>query len=174
MDIKLRDPKLPSSEEMSARRACSARLYDSWAQLKARLSRWYDSQRIEGWKEDGRVFQQADGSWWSGINPLAQILAWQRVLGGVGEAEWSECARQFDRSSVPVALFVATQGSACDETSLQQMQRMFPTVNRVQFEGAGHSIHNAQGFEAMFDEQVEQVMAAATHAHGVRSNNSRL
>merc|ERR1712196_213521 len=106
-------------------------------------------ESIESWRGDGRVYQQANGKWWSGINPLAQILAWQHVLGGVGEVEWSECARHFNESSVPVALFVATKDSACDEASLQQI-------------------------EFMFDENVEQVMAAAAQANGTDLSVSRL
>ena len=47
-----------------------------------------------GWVNDGRVFQRGDGTWWSGINPMAQFLALKYVLGseGVGESEWQALA----------------------------------------------------------------------------------
>lgn len=99
----------------------------------------YDGDRIEGWFEDGRVYQRGDGSWWSGINPLAQLLALRHVLGQVGTREWSHVGE----ASYPTSLFVAGVGSACDFSSIARMQRVVPRAALVRFPTAHHSIHNS-------------------------------
>ena len=58
--------------DLEARRQFSRR-FDSFEELSDKLSRWYTTERIRGWRDDGRVFERQDGSWWSGVSPLAQV-----------------------------------------------------------------------------------------------------
>eukprot|EP00658_Telonema_sp_P-2_P042589 TRINITY_DN30601_c0_g1_i1.p2 TRINITY_DN30601_c0_g1~~TRINITY_DN30601_c0_g1_i1.p2 ORF type:complete len:105 (-),score=20.61 TRINITY_DN30601_c0_g1_i1:146-460(-) len=94
---------------------------------------------------------------------MAQMLAWDRVLGGVGEAEWTKCAQRCKETGIVAALFVAGIQSACNEGSLQEMRLISgPAVELVRFPNAGHSIHNANKQSVdEFDRHVERVMKAA-------------
>ena len=58
--------------DLKARRQCG-RHFSSFVSLSEVLSRWYTKERIQGWRDDGRVFERQDGSWWSGVSPLAQV-----------------------------------------------------------------------------------------------------
>jgi len=171
MDIVPRTSPPATDQEMAARRGFT-RAFASWDEAKKTLAQWYNAGRIDSWKGDGRVFEKADGSWWSGINPMAQWLAIRHVLGSeVGKTEWEKCQQNCATNSVDAALFVATQGSACHPDSLEEMTQIFPKAKVVVFDGAWHSIHNSQGFENAFNAKVEEVMEGATHkASSVQSN----
>ena len=58
--------------DLEARRQCG-RQFSSFEELSNKLSRWYGKERIQGWRDDGRVFEKHDGTWWSGVSPLAQV-----------------------------------------------------------------------------------------------------
>ena len=58
--------------DIEARRQCG-RQFDSFEELSNTLSRWYDKERIEGMRSNGHVFEKQDGTWWSGISPLAEV-----------------------------------------------------------------------------------------------------
>ena len=75
MDIDIADnsARWPNNmHDIEARRQFSRR-FDSFAALSDALSRWYAEARVQGWRQDGRVFEREDGSWWSGISPLTQV-----------------------------------------------------------------------------------------------------
>ena len=63
---------LNSIKDLEARRQCG-RHFRSFEELSTKLSRWYGKQWIQGWLRDGRVLKRRDGTWWSGVSPLAQV-----------------------------------------------------------------------------------------------------
>lgn len=78
MDVDITDGSARWSQhldvpDLEARRQVG-RSFGSFSALSNSLSQWYDKVRIEGWRHDGRVFERQDGSWWSGISPLTQVL----------------------------------------------------------------------------------------------------
>ena len=61
--------------DIEARRHCE-RWFGSFTTLSDTLSKWFDKERIKGWRwrEDGRVFfERHDGIWWSGVSPLTEV-----------------------------------------------------------------------------------------------------
>ena len=58
--------------DLEARRQFSRR-FDSFEELSDTLSRWYEPERIQGMRGSGHVFERQDGTWWSGISPLAHV-----------------------------------------------------------------------------------------------------
>ena len=70
-DKKLSD-RLAEITDVAARRQFN-RQFDSFSALSDSLGQWYDKERIQGWRDDGRVFEKHDGTWWSGVSPLAQV-----------------------------------------------------------------------------------------------------
>lgn len=170
MDISPRQIQTFTKDDIESRRNFT-RHYDTWHGVRSSLLRWYDSTRIDSWREDGRLFQHKDGTWWSCLNPQAQKHALEWVLGpkGVGEAEWRECCRH---SSFPIFVFVAGVESSCSLDSLQRMQDIMaaesvhkingattatsPSFRIVQFDGAKHSIHNTAC--SAFSEAIMEVM----------------
>ena len=59
-------------DDLEARRQCG-RQFDNFTTLSHTLGQWYNESWIEGWRDDGRVFEMPDGSWWSGISPLTKV-----------------------------------------------------------------------------------------------------
>ena len=80
MDIEIDDvareerwgARLSGFTDLDIRRECDRR-FDSFAALSDTLGRWFDKERIQGWREDGRVFERKDGSWWSGVSPYTEV-----------------------------------------------------------------------------------------------------
>lgn len=162
MDVKPRTVTPLSAQDAQQRQAFT-RDFATFEDAKETLMNWYDSKRIDGWKKDGRVFERQGGSttsWHSGINPMAQHMALQYVLGeqGVGLTEWRKCGRarnQQPRTSI--YCFVAGKGSACSPESLLEMRQAVPDVTVIAFPDAFHSIHNTS-HEHRFDREIEQIM----------------
>ena len=77
MDIDMGDAadrwdKYINAPDVDTRRQVG-RVFKDFSKLKSSLMRWYATDRIDGWKHDGRVFELPDGSWWSGVSPLTQV-----------------------------------------------------------------------------------------------------
>lgn len=165
MDIEPRSVRTITDRELQSRRNFS-RLASSYESLKSCLSEWYEPDRIDGWIHDGRIFQKSSNEWWSGINPLAQYLALQEILGreGVGKKEWVECAR----ANFPLYLLVAGNNSACHWASIKRMQQVAPSSETITFPTAQHSIHNTARED--FAQCMEKVMiAGAAYAQNTYS-----
>ena len=71
--------RLAEITDVKDRRDCG-REFDTFAALRDTLSTWYDTNLIQGWRDnlgwiwaEGRVFEKQDGTWWSGISPLSQV-----------------------------------------------------------------------------------------------------
>ena len=162
MDVKPRTVT-PLSAEDTQKRQAFTRDFATFEDAKGTLMNWYDSKRIDGWKKDGRVFERQGSSttsWHSGINPMAQHMALQYVLGeqGVGLKEWKKCGRNSARNQQPhIYCFVAGKGSACSPESLLEMRQAVPDVTVIDFPNAFHSIHNTS-HEHQFDVEIEQIM----------------
>ena len=164
MDVKPRTV-IPLSAEDAQKRHAFTRDFATFEEAKGTLMNWYDSKRIDGWKKDGRVFERQGSSsttpWHSGINPMAQHLALQYVLGeqGVGLKEWRKCGSSNSASNQQIYCFVAGKGSACSPESLLEMRQAVPDVTVIDFSNAFHSIHNTS-HEHQFDVAIEQIMLA--------------
>jgi pimeloyl-ACP methyl ester carboxylesterase len=140
MDIKPRAVPAMEPAEVAKRRAF-CREFPSWEAAAATLQEFgYGANRVAGWRKDKRVFQRDDGSWWSGINPMAQMLAREHVLGDHALAE--QAWRGLASVPFPVLLFVAGKESACEDSSIIRMQELVPSMEVVRFVDAHHSIHN--------------------------------
>lgn len=176
MDIKPRSVPPLDLEDKEARRLFNAnRTFSTWEEMKKNLSKWYAEARIDGWRVDGRIYEREDGNgWYSGINPLAQFLALERVLGpstsgGVGIEEWKKCVHR----PFPLYLFVAERGSAVQPDSMEEMLALATSidsgeekssssgaqqhVNVKVFQGASHSIHNTSP-DNEFDKSIGEIM----------------
>jgi len=131
------DPKLNERRNFS-------RLHKSWESICAALFEWgFNLERIECYK-NGRIFQREDGSWWSGINPLAEYYAWHEVLC----RDDFPTLEKLSQLNVPTALFAAdaAHGSAIKRGvsgGLEDMKLAFPSMEVVEFPGAYHSVHHA-------------------------------
>ena len=158
MDVKPRTVPSLSTADSELRRNFT-RSFVTFEATKEALLQWYNSTRIDGWKEDGRIFQRSDHTWHSGINPWAQHLAIKHVLGseGVGVSEWVKCAEQQQEINFPVFCFVAEKHSSVDPTNLIEMVAAVPRTAVVEFVGASHSIHNTCPDNA-FDVKMSEIM----------------
>ena len=68
--------RLAEISDVATRRQFN-RKFDNFDALSDSLSQWYDKERIQGWRDDGRVFERHDGTWWSGVSPLAEVCRLQ-------------------------------------------------------------------------------------------------
>lgn len=141
-------------DDLPARRRFDRR-FDSFEAAAEALLPFYrhDQARVRGWRVDGRVFERGDGSWWSGINPLAQFLASTHVLATVGRREWEAVGA----AEYPVWVLVAGKGSVCGAASVEEMEELCPRARTLRFPEAGHSIHNTD--RAGFVDAIEAVYA---------------
>lgn len=160
MDIRPRHYAAPSEEDWVARRAFS-REFPTWDATKAALLNWYHEDRIDSWRDDGRVFEKTRGEntiWWSGINPLAQQLARSEVLGDqISHDVWKSIGAKCRERNIPLHLFVAGLGSSCDPDSVHSMRLLVETTQVTHFNDAHHSIHNT-ALEA-FTSKILEIMA---------------
>jgi pimeloyl-ACP methyl ester carboxylesterase len=170
MDIRLREEPEISSADMKDRRALAeCRMFPSFEALEQSLSRWYDSDRVARWKEDGRALEMSINvgenvclieseqeqesssttSWWCGVNPLAQFLARKSIMAVVGETEWRVCGDS-EKYKFPIHLLVAGKlNTSCNINSLAKMAGMVPRVQKHTFHNAEHSIHRSEFEEYM-------------------------
>jgi len=157
MDVQPRRATFFTPDDLEERRAFS-RQHDSWESLKASLSRWYDPDRIDGWRNDGRLFKQQDDRWYSGINPMAHYLAMVNVLGerGVGMDQWLKL-KSID---APLHCFVAGLHSAVDRASLDKMTESLSSTVVTHFPKDSHSIHSTNS-DNMFDLRMAEIMETA-------------
>ena len=159
MDIQPRTVPTLSPSDWERRQSFTKK-FATWESLEMSLSQWYEPARILGWREDGRVHQLPDESWWSGICPRTQYLALEGVLGpnGVCEAAWRACCAQSVLADKPFGVWVLVAGtdSCCNADSLQRMQEVMgeetlkaacaehSLLQLVPFSAeVGHSIHNS-------------------------------
>lgn len=160
MDITPRQGPAPTDEDWVARRAFS-RAFPTWAAAKSELAAWYGEDRIDGWREDGRVFEKEDGTWWSGINPWAQQLARDEILSGkVSHAVWERAGRHCKERKIPLHVFVARDKGdfyACNPDSLREMQACVENAVITEFPNGSHSIHNT-ALEAFSAKVIEIIM----------------
>ncbi|KAJ8608938.1 hypothetical protein CTAYLR_005320, partial [Chrysophaeum taylorii] len=123
------------------------RSFASWSEARdALVARGYDLPRVESWR-GVRVRHLVDGTWWSDINPEAQNLARDRILGSNdGDVAWQTLSRYEDTLPFGVSLWVAgDRGTACDwdgPGGILDLKRRLPRASIVKFENADHSIHN--------------------------------
>ena len=137
-------------EKLGQLRAFSRDCGSSFEECKEVLAAFgYDRGRIDGWRSTGRVFQRADGKWWSNINPFARHLAMKHVLSGSeGRTSFRSLAKTLRKEGsfdFPVHLFVAGKGSAVAESGpdgVEGMVDIMPSLQVTRFPRAYHSIHN--------------------------------
>ena len=162
---------LNSMTDLEARRQCG-RQFDSFEELSDKLSRWYDKERIRGWRDDGRVFEKQDGTWWSGISPLAHVRRHMPRSALIHVCCRFACTRspyiytcahphtqylslrfimpgvgKEDWNSVgqrqfPIWLLIAGQSNIVQNENLKSMGAMVPRTRFTYFPDAKHNIHN--------------------------------
>lgn len=170
MDLRVRAKRAPDAAR-DQRLACFDRRFASFDELRRALESFgYAAQRIVDWAKHGRVYALGTGGWWSGINPLAQHLAIERVLASEdGREAWSSAIA---RAGYPVHLQIAAQGSATAAQGaggVETMQALVPRVAVRHFPGSGHSIHNTARDDTWVAHIVEIVDDAAAAGGGTSS-----
>ena len=171
MDISPREQTTLTEEDWAARRAFS-RAFPNWEAAKSELGAWYEEDRINGWRQDGRVFEKKGGTWWSGINPLAQQLAKDEVLSDkVSHEVWKRAGLCCKIRSVQLHVFVARgqdQFYACKPDSVRDMQALADNVQITEFPNAHHSIHNTdlEAFAAKITEIMKSLGASSDGGGG--------
>ena len=99
----------------------------------------YRQGRIADWLEHKRIIVRDNGRAWSGINPIATMLASHRVLA---TKEGERACETIAHGRYPVSVWRAGQSNSVDDTSLACMRSLIPRLDVRDFPFAGHSIHN--------------------------------
>jgi len=98
----------------------------------------YPQDRIDRWLNDGRIHQQDDGTWWSGVNPDFRRLCYKHIVDtddGIAQCQAVQC---------PVHVLVGgSQGTICRESSLENMVKLMNCRIHRFPDDATHSIHSS-------------------------------
>lgn len=136
---------------------------------RAALGPWYanpwagPADIYFGNKEGLHFVRKTRGAWWSDVNPRAQRLSIECVLGGDGSRAWDELGA-YESLPFPLHLWCADENTGSvirrqGPGGLEDMRRRLPaTIVRI-FRGARHSIHHTA--RAEYVEAVCEVIEAA-------------
>jgi pimeloyl-ACP methyl ester carboxylesterase len=88
--------------------------------MHALVQAGYPHDRVHRWAAGGRIFQQADGRWWSMVNPDFRRLCYQHVV----DNDWGEeQCRSVAKHSFPVHVLVGgPEHTICRAESLETMR----------------------------------------------------
>jgi pimeloyl-ACP methyl ester carboxylesterase len=158
MDVRPRDYEDMDDDEVMARRNCPS-TFTSFEEAENVLSPWFDEGMLSKWCTDGsgRMRENDDGTWTVKNTPHLQYLLRLRLLGphGIGMTHFKMCAK----ATYHVFLMVATDGSSCDITSLEEMGYEVPRMETHFVYYSTHSVHRScpDGFKKKFEELMARV-----------------
>jgi pimeloyl-ACP methyl ester carboxylesterase len=116
----------------------------------------YPSASVEKWLEEGRVFPQEDGTYFTEVNPAFRLLCFEHFFQtNHGEDVWNALAS--DRMHrFPIHVMVAGKGKTiCDENSIWWMKKVMKEHGKFmamhRYENATHSIHNSSSQKFLDD-----------------------
>jgi len=78
----------------------------------------YPQETIEKWINEGRIYQEKDGSFYSDVNPAFRALCYRKIFdSNNGEESWNTIAKhiQTGENQFNINLMVAGIGSVCGE-----------------------------------------------------------
>ena len=123
----------------------------------------YPNETIEKWINEGRIYQENDGSYYSDVNPAFRALCYRKFFdSNNGEESWNTIAKHIQNGEhkFNINLMVAGIGSVCGEESINDMQRIIHNAEQggeksclsvKTYSQGTHSIHNSARTEFMTD-----------------------
>lgn len=166
MDVRPREYENMDDNDIAARKKCPL-TFETFQEADHVLSRWFEEGALHKWIHDGsgRMYQNQDDSWTVKHSPYLQYLLRDRLLGpnGIGMTHFQRCANE----TYPVFLIVATDGSSCDITSVEEMQEAVPRMEIHFVFYSTHSVHRScpEGFKKKFQELMARIIAVETREH---------
>ena len=121
------------------------------------------NETIEKWINEGRIYQEKDGIFYSDVNPAFRALCYRKIFdSNNGEESWNTIAKhiQNGENKFNINLMVAGIGSVCGEESIKDMQRIIHNAEQggeksclsiKTYSQGTHSIHNSAKNEFMTD-----------------------
>ena len=122
----------------------------------------YPNETIEKWINEGRIYQEKDGNFYSDVNPAFRALCYRKIFdSNNGEESWNTIAKhiQNGENKFNIHLMIAGIGSVCGEESINDMQRIIHNAEQGEksclsvktYQQGTHSIHNSARDEFMSD-----------------------